>query len=72
MKLICMQKREHTRKLRQGRTLLDDVRHGYKMVPLYCTVYKAEGGAERDRRRAEDYIDRPPKQWHFAFLSALS
>lgn len=42
-----MQKRDHPLKLRQGRTLLDDVCHGYKLVPLYCAVYKAEKEEER-------------------------
>lgn len=43
--LIYLQKRERNPlKLCQGRTLLDDARHGCKLMTLNCAVQQAEGG----------------------------
>lgn len=43
--LIYLQKRERNPlKLCQGMTLLDDARHGCKLMTLNCAVQQAEGG----------------------------
>lgn len=42
--LFAKERERNPLKLCQGRTLLDDARHGCKMMTLNCAVQQAEGG----------------------------